>query len=242
MGSRFTVLLLLAGAAAQVGLAQRASVRVSGYDWRPVRIVAGGYVPSIIAHPTEPGLIYLRTDIGGVYRWNPAANLWIPLLDSESPANYNLMGPESIALDPSDPNRLYIAAGMYTCNGCPFAFLVSADRGASFTSYPAPFQMGANNDGRAAGERLAVNPFNGNELFMGTRNSGLWKSTDQAHTWKQVTSFPVQSSSDGFGVQWIVFDPKNSGTVYAGSFTKAAVYQSTDDGATWNAIPGQPSS
>ena len=223
-------------------LAQRAPSPGRPYTWNPVRIVAGGYVPSIVAHPTQPGLLYLRTDIGGVYRWNPSTKTWIPLLDGQPPANYNLTGPESIALDPTDPNRLYIAAGMYTCGGCPFAFLVSTDQGATFSTYTAPFPMGANNDGRAAGERLAVNPFRPNELFMGTRTRGLWKSEDYAQTWTQVTSFPVQSSSDAFGVQWVVFDPQNSGTVYAGSYTGASVYQSTDDGATWAALPGQPAS
>jgi oligoxyloglucan reducing-end-specific cellobiohydrolase len=221
-------------------MAQHLPPAGESYAWNPVRIVAGGYVPSIVAHPTQPGLMYLRTDIGGVYRWNRSTNAWIPLLDAQPPAGYNLTGPESIALDPTDPNRLYIAAGMYTCGGCPFAFLVSTDQGVTFSSYPAPFPMGANNDGRAAGERLAVNPFRPNELFMGTRTRGLWKSEDNAQDWTQVTSFPIQSSSDGFGVQWVVFDPQNSGTVYAGSFTKASVYRSTDDGVTWAALPGQP--
>ncbi|HVO98224.1 MAG TPA: hypothetical protein VMT15_09170 [Bryobacteraceae bacterium] len=208
------------------------------YTWNPVRIVAGGYVPGFVAHPTQPGLIYLRTDIGGVYRWNNGT--WLPLLDYWSGNFYQLTGPESIALDPTDPNRLYIAAGMYTCGGCSFAILASTDQGATFTTYQTPFQMGSNNDGRAAGERLAVNPFHPNELFMGTRKQGLWKSSNNAQSWSQVTSFPVQSSSDGFGVQWVVFDPKHSGTIYVGSYTNAGVYLSTDGGATWTRIPGQP--
>lgn len=225
-----------------MGMAQHPAATGYSYTWNPVRIVAGGYIPSIVAHPTQPGLLYMRTDIGGVYRWNASINTWIPLLDGQSPANYNLTGPESIALDPTDSTRLYIAAGMYTCGGCPSAFLVSSDQGTTFSSYPAPFPMGANNDGRAAGERLAVNPFRPNELFMGTRTRGLWKSVDNAQDWTQVTSFPVQSSTDGFGVQWVIFDPQNSGTIYVGSFTKASVYRSTDDGGTWAALPGQPAS
>jgi len=229
-------LLLIPALAAVLLLAQRPSN--PAYSWNPVRIVAGGYVPSFVAHPTQPGLMYLRTDIGGVYRWNGSA--WIPLLDFQSAMNYNLTGPESIALDPTDPTRLYIAAGMYTCGGCPFAMLVSTDQGATFSTYQTPFQMGANNDGRAAGERLAVNPFHPNELLMGTRKQGLWKSTDNAQSWTQVTSFPVQSSPDGFGVQWVVYDPQNSGVIYVGSYTKAGVYKSADDGATWSAIAGQP--
>ncbi len=235
--------LLLSAAAVAVAcavlLAQRAP-RVQSYDFNPVHIVAGGYIPGLVAHPTEPGFIYARTDIGSVYRWDTAQNRWLPLTDFHAPADYNLNGPESIALDPTDPNRLYIAAGMYTYGGAPYAMLVSTDRGATFTTYPVPFAMAANGDGRAAGERLAVNPFRPNELMMGTRKNGLWASEDYAQTWTQVTSFPVQASSDGFGVQWVLFDPARSGTVYAGSYTNASIYRSTDDGATWAALPDEP--
>ena len=221
------------------GSAQRVPT-AQAYTFNPVRIVAGGYVPDLIAHPTQPGLLYARTDIGSVYRWNAGLNEWIPLTDFQSPADYNLNGPESIALDPTDPNRLYIAAGMYTYTGAPYAMLVSTNQGASFLTYPVPFSMAANNDGRSAGERLAVNPFKPNELMMGTRAQGLWVSEDHAQTWNQVTSFPVQSSTDGFGVQWVVFDPKNSGVVYVGSYTNATIYRSKDDGATWSPLPGEP--
>ncbi|MGO9230238.1 MAG: WD40/YVTN/BNR-like repeat-containing protein [Bryobacteraceae bacterium] len=208
------------------------------YSWAPVRIVAGGYIPGLIAHPTQSGLIYARTDMGGVYRWNPILQQWIPLLDFNPPADYSFQGPESVALDPADPNRVYIAAGMGGSG--PFAILASTDQGATFSTYPVSFYMGSNDNGRSVGERLAVNPFNPSELFMGTRQQGLWKSEDHAQTWTKVGSFPVLSSSDDFGVQWVLFDPVNSGTVYAGVYTASKIYQSTDDGATWNALPGQP--
>jgi oligoxyloglucan reducing-end-specific cellobiohydrolase len=210
------------------------------YVWSPVRIVAGGYVPGFVAHPTQPGLIYARTDIGSVYRWNANNGQWISLTDFQPVSAYNLNGPESIALDPTDPNRLYIAAGMYACGGCPTAILVSTDQGSTFTTVPVPFQMAANSDGRTTGERLAVNPFRPGELLMGTRRNGLWKSADYAQTWAQVTSFPVSVTSDGFGVQWVLFDQANSGTIYAGVYTTSSIYRSTDDGATWSALASQP--
>jgi oligoxyloglucan reducing-end-specific cellobiohydrolase len=199
--------------------------------------VAGGYIPGLIAHPTQSGLIYARTDMGGAYRWNPATQHWIPLLDFNPPSNYSLQGPESIALDPTDPNRLYIAAGM---GNSPFAILVSTDQGFTFNTYPVNFYMGSNDNGRDVGERLAVNPFNPSELFMGTRQQGLWKSENYAQTWTQATSFPISRSSDDFGVHWVLFDPANSGTIYAGVYTTSSIYKSADDGATWKALPGQP--
>ncbi|HEX3744256.1 MAG TPA: hypothetical protein VHW09_10015 [Bryobacteraceae bacterium] len=210
------------------------------YIWRPVSIVAGGFVPGFVAHPTQPGLIYARTDIGSAYRWSAHRGEWIPLTDFQSPANYNLNGPESIALDPTDPQRVYIAAGMYNCGGCPAAMLISTDQGATFTTVSVPFLMASNNDGRSAGERLAVNPFSPAELMMGTRYNGLFKSEDHAQTWSKVSSFPVSVSNDGFGIQWVLFDSANSGTIYAGVYTTSTIYKSSNDGATWSALPGQP--
>jgi oligoxyloglucan reducing-end-specific cellobiohydrolase len=226
----FTVL------AAQCLLGQQASEQ---YEFNPVTIVAGGYVPGLIAHPTQPGLIYARTDIGSVYRWQPFGGGWIPLTDFHSPEQYNLNGPESVALDPNDPNKLYIAAGMYAYPNC-CAFLVSDDQGRTFQTYSAPFQMASNYNGRAAGERLAVNPYRSNELFMGTRFNGLWVSEDRAKSWQQVTTFPVLSTTDTYGVQWVVFDPAHAGTIYVGVYTTATVYVSTNDGASWSALQGQP--
>ena len=228
------------------GSAQSSAPILAPYQWAPVRIVAGGYIPGLIAHPTEAGLIYARTDIGSAYRWNPTTQQWIPLTDFHAPGDYNLQGPESIALDPTDPNRLYIAASMYA--GAESAILISTDQGKTFSTNPVSFGMGANDDGRDAGERLAVNPFNPSELFMGTRQAGLWKSENYAQTWTHVTSFPVSTFNDGCalddsyscGVDWVLFDPANSGTIYVGVFTTSSVYKSTDDGATWNALPGQP--
>lgn len=226
--------LLLGLAATQLP----AQTRRAHYIFRPVTIVAGGYIPGLVADPTVPGLIYAQTDIGGVYRWEHREHKWVQLLDFLSPGQYNLMGPASIALDPTNPNRLYIAAGMYAYPGC-CAFLVSNDRGRHFHIYPAPFEMASNYNGRAAGQRLAVNPFQPNQLFMGTRFNGLWVSNDRARTWKQVTSFPITSSSQ-YGVQWVVFDPHKPGTIYAGAYTTSTVYVSTNDGATWSALPDQP--
>src|SRR5919109_3808528 len=101
------------------------------YTWRNVVINGGGFVPGIVFNTSEPNLIYARTDIGGAYRWNQSTSSWIPLLDWIGFDEWNLTGVDSIATDPRDPNRVYIAAGTYTnewtsMNG---AILRSTDRG-----------------------------------------------------------------------------------------------------------------
>jgi hypothetical protein len=128
-----------------------------------------------------------------------------------------------------------------------------------------PFKMGANENGRGNGERLAVDPNNGNILYLGTRNDGLWKSVDQGETWNPVTSFPdvyeeVPDSltpnerqawfwmHKGAGIIILIFDPasgqagKGSNIIYAVVSLKDRdnLFYSKDAGVTWEPVPGHP--
>src|SRR5579862_7854731 len=78
-----------------------APFRDESYRWRNVQIVGGGFITGIQFHPREPGLVYVRTDIGGSYRWDSQRSRWIPLNDFTSPENWNQLGVESIGLDPT---------------------------------------------------------------------------------------------------------------------------------------------
>jgi len=59
----------------------------ANYTWNSVKIVDGGFVSGIVAHPGQQGLFYARTDVGGAYRYNSATSTWIPLSDWTAPSN-----------------------------------------------------------------------------------------------------------------------------------------------------------
>ncbi|HSY01497.1 MAG TPA: hypothetical protein VK819_05060, partial [Acidobacteriaceae bacterium] len=178
---------LLAGAQAAAGQA----LRQEPYTWKNVQIVGGGFVDGVIFHPTAPGVRYARTDMGGAYRWNEATHRWTPILDWVPYKDLNLMGVESIAVDPADANRVVLACGTYTSVATPNgAILRSDDRGRTFERTDVPFKFGGNEDGRGNGERLVVDPQDGKVLFLGTRHDGLWRSPDRGVTWTRVASFP----------------------------------------------------
>jgi hypothetical protein len=160
-------------------------------------MVGGGFVDGIIFHPTVKGLSYARTDIGGSYRRDDQHSPWIPITDWVSYRDVALMGPESIAVDPNDPDKVYIAAGMYATQRA--AILRSSDRGRTFQRSDVTFTMGGNSDGRGNGERLMVDPNDGKILYFGSRSAGLWRSTDGAVTWNNVTGFPTLSAGGGRG-------------------------------------------
>jgi len=161
------------------------------YSWKSVQIVGGGFVDGVIFHPTAPDVRYARTDMGGAYRWDATAHRWQPILDWVPYKDLNLMGVESIAVDPADPNRVYLACGTYTNPRTPNgAILRSDDRGKTFQRADVPFKFGGNEDGRGNGERLMVDPHDGRILYLGTRHDGLWRSIDRGVTWARVASFP----------------------------------------------------
>ncbi|WP_232841896.1 glycoside hydrolase family 44 protein [Caldicellulosiruptor acetigenus] len=241
----------------------RAEVLSQKYVWKNVKIEGGGgFITGIVYNPKEKNLVYVRTDIGGAYRSDDGGNTWTQLMNWVSYDEWNLLGVESIATDPVDPNRLYIAAGTYTnswtsMNG---AILISQDKGNSFEKVPLPFKLGGNMPGRNMGERLAIDPNNNSILYLGTREgNGLWKSTDYGRTWAKVTNFPnpgtyIEDPNDPndylnhiTGVVWVIFDPtsgepgKGSKRIFVGVADKTtSIYWTNDGGNTWEAVPGQP--
>ncbi|MCY0924634.1 RICIN domain-containing protein [Streptomyces sp. H27-H1] len=235
---------LVRSAPAQAAGAGGADQTAAGpYVWKNAQVVGGGYVTGLVFNPREKGLLYARTDMGGAYRWDAAAEQWLPLTDWVGEKDWNLLGIDSLATDPVDPGRLYAAAGTYTNGWAGNAELLrSTDRGRTFKRTALPFKLGANEDGRGAGERLAINPADNGTLLLGTRKNGLWRSTDHGVTWSQVSSFPVKDgASSGAGIAFVTYGPAGSNTVYAGVADKStSLYRSTDGGSTWQAVSGQP--
>lgn len=217
------------------------------YLWRNVVVGAGGFAPNIIFSRRVPGLAYLRTDMGGLYRWDRSSDQWTPLQDGMPQSSY--FGIESVALDPIDPDVVYVAAGMYYRDNA--AILRSHNRGKSWEVFPTPFRMGGNEDGRGVGERLAVDPQNRAVLYFGSRHDGLQRSTDRGQTWARVESFPVHglgapppTHHTHAGISFIVFDssaPK-SHTLWVGvaDAGEQHLFQSDDSGVTWHSVAGQP--
>lgn len=244
----------------------KAAVQSQEYDWKNVQIYGGGYVDNIVFNPGEKDLIYARTDMGGAYRWNESEQSWIPLTDWIGWDDWNNLGCESLAVDPIETNRVYIAAGTYTNdwtqdNGY---ILRSDDYGETWEQTKLPFKNGANMLGRSMGERLIVDPNSNNVLYFGARcGNGLWKSTDYGVTWNKVTGLtavgnyaptdddPSLADYDSTltGVVWVTPDPTSSvagtpcQTIYVGVANKKGqdmVYRTLDGGATWAAVAGQP--
>jgi photosystem II stability/assembly factor-like uncharacterized protein len=261
-GVLVAVMFLVQGAPARA--AGSTPVPLEPYTWHDVVIGGGGFVTGIIFHPRQNGLMYARTDVGGAYRWDDVAKRWIPITDWLAAVDYT--GIDSLALDPSDPNRAYLAAGIY--NHTKAAILRSNDQGRTWQTTDVPFKMGGNESGRFNGERLAVDPHDGEILFFGSRHDGLWQSLDRGVTWNEVKGFPHIDTTETpppmtrtnrvrrfrfnftpqqIGIVAVQFDPRSglpgkpTPRIYAAvSTVKTNLFQSDDGGSGWSPVPGQP--
>jgi hypothetical protein len=215
------------------------------YTWKNATITAGGFVDGLVFSPAERGLAYARTDIGGAYRWDATAKRWIPLLDFTGFNDWNHLGVESIAADPRKPGKVWVAAGEYTSSGNG-EVLRSDNQGRSWKIATLPIPLASNQDGRNMGERLAVDPRDDNVLYLASPANGLWRSTDGGAAWSQVTTFPVTSTTDNIGLSFVTFGPAGarrgapSRTIFVGDATDKMLYESTDAGASWHPVSGEP--
>ncbi|MEA5592939.1 sialidase family protein [Rivularia sp. UHCC 0363] len=238
--SSFFVLLVFTAAIILVGsnfsmISTQAKTEQS-FKWSNVNIQGMGYVTGMAIAPVEPYDVYIRTDVGGAYRFDRRNNKWLPLMDMFN-TNFSKggIGLESIAIDPQKPSHVYAAVNhgssiiteggrkKYKYSG---EIMVSQDRGNTWKPTGLGKKdvfVGADKQYRSdTGERLAVDPNNSNIVYFASRRDGLWRS-DAKQEWTQVNgglpsanSLPEYKKSNGKenkdipGFTFVAFD-RNSG-------------------------------
>jgi sugar lactone lactonase YvrE len=219
------------------------------YNWRTVEIGGTGFVTGTVFHPTEPGLVYARTDVGGTYRLDTTNNRWIALNDDVGGINneFQHLGVQTIALDPNDANRIYIATGQYSGTESwklNSRIYRSTDRGATWTFTTPGFKMAGNGEGRGTGERMVVDPLNSANLLVGSNNLGIWRSTDFGATWTRLTSFPSTLTNLNF----LLYAPTTASgpgpnrRLYAAAntLTGQSFWFSDNNGTSWAEVANHP--
>lgn len=213
----------------------QAQAQAAAYDWKTLPYGAGGFVDGFVFHPKEPGLLYARTDIGGAYRFEPKTRSWTPMLDFLGKADGDLMGVLALAVDPRDANRVYAACGIYTGEWArKAALLASNDRGATWQIFDLDFRLGGNEPGRGTGERLCVDPANGDVIWLGTTKAGLHRSSNRGRNFTKL-DFP------GNHVSLVLVDPQDSRIVWVGCHDLPGLYLTRDGGITFERAKGAPS-
>lgn len=204
------------------------------YTYRNLPIPGGGYVTGFIYHPKKKDVLYIRTDIGGVYRFEADTQHWHSLIDHVTMEDLSETFPTAVALDDNYPERLYIACGI---NASPHGKIaVSDDYGESFRYYEMPMHVHGNLNGRGTGHRLIVDKKNADKLWFASQDTGLWYSMDRGASWKHNPAFAEQyltfvgQSEDGAA---LFAGCAGASTKRSERLRGHSLYVSYDDGVTF---------
>lgn len=220
------------------------------YRYQHAPVPGGGFVTGFCFHPKEPKILYARTDIGGVYRYDFEAKNWISLMDHVKTTAKWESYPLSIALDPEHSSWIYIVAGdrkqNYLCR--------SKDYGEHFEYFPLPAGVHGNAPGRGTGERLMVDPCNPEVVYFGSQTEGLLISEDYGEHWRTLPVKPKGGKAEK-DLAFVWLDPRSylddrcqtlvvstSGRENSPGENRrgSSLYISRDAGKTFTALPGQP--
>lgn len=219
------------------------SAAEAAYTWKSLPVGGGGFVSGVVASRQERNRFYLRTDVGGAYRWNQAKGAWESITDWSIDAGDQ--GVSSLALDPQNPARLYMVTGISYFNSGRTWLLRSSDYGATFekVEVTSSFKANGNGGGRHLGERLAVDPNLPTRLLAGSGSSanGAFLSNDRGSTWTAIAGIDRDANAS-----FVAFDSSSStrGTatkiIYVGLARtgKRNLFRSDDAGATWSVVTG----
>jgi hypothetical protein len=169
----------------------------------------------ITFHPSTPNTFWVGTPAGGLWKTTNNGSSWTTNTD-----NLPIIGCSDLAIDPSNPNVMYLAtgdgdAGDTFCIGV----LKSTDGGATWNPTSLTFSVSQ----QVYMRKLIIDPSNPQTLIAAT-SSGIYRTTNGAGTWTQI------NNANSFDVE---FNTAGTSTVYAAGTTFSV---STNGGVSFTQI------
>ncbi len=222
-------------------------------NWKNVSTKGMGFVSGLHME-SNTSLKYVRTDVGGLFRFD-GSEKWTNLLDNLlSLDQTGIRKVESFAFVKnagSDAQMIYALCG----GGDKSYLLKSVNDGSTWSinqGWDGSIIADGNAEWRNSGEKLAIDPNNSSVVYCGTRKNGLYKTINAGTLWAKVNSFTAVGGTGGFGagneggVSFVVFDPLSTTSVGGQTVSKniyvgvidGGVYRSNNGGVTWNLLAG----
>jgi len=193
-----------------------------------------GRLNCIAFHPTDVNTWWVGSSQGGVWKTTNGGENWIPLGD-----NLPAMRISDIAVDPTNPDVMYICIGDYGYMGF-FSYYLARPTHYGLGVYktldggntwePTGLTLLIEEGMESLMRRVFINPDNTQEL-VAAGVSGIYKSMDGGINWELVNNSFVWDFES---------DPSNYETIYATTWEyingETSIMKSTDFGNTWETL------
>ncbi len=172
-----------------------------------------GRLNCVTFHPTNPNKIFVGAPAGGLWVSDDGGQNWYTNTDMLAS-----LGITDIAIDPSNPNIMYLATGDDDGDDTySVGVLKSTDGGLNWNNTGLSWTTTYNR----TIARILIDPVNTQKLIIAT-SFGIKKSIDAGATWTSVKSGSFRD---------IAFKPGNSQIIYAAKTNR--FYKSEDGGSTF---------
>lgn len=212
--------------------------------WHPLPLYGGGYMQDVVISPSSPNVWYCHADVCGPFRSEDAGRSWKPLHQNFPVAwrNSKVDHVRGLLVDPRNANRLLVAGGD-NWNFLGGGIVVSDDGGVTWRMTLKGAKFYGNGPRRMCGRVLSRDPFNPDRIIAGEDREGLWISTDNGESWRNL----------GLTNHWftcVAFDTAKKDRIWATSPVFATkqpefardvgFYRSDDAGCSWMRLPCEP--
>ncbi len=201
-----------------------------------------GRVVGFAVDPKDHSHYFVASASGGVWKTENGGTTFRSVFDNEG--SYSI---GYVVLDPKNPLTVWVGAGENNSQRSVSygdGVYRSDDGGKSWKN------LGLKKSDHIG--RIAIDPRDSNVVYVAAQgplwgaggDRGLFKTTDNGKTWKNVLSI-----SENTGVTDVIIDPQNPDTLYAAAYQRrrhywtlidggpeSALYKSTDAGVTWKKI------
>jgi photosystem II stability/assembly factor-like uncharacterized protein len=172
---------------------------------------------ALAVDPQDSGILYIATTSGRLYKSTDRGANWASIGHNLPDAEQGWIV-QDIELDPENPSTIYVCTG--------YGVFRSPDRGLSWTS--------AGRIPSGSAHRLSFDPTSPGILYAAADN-GVWRSANGGVNWS-----PAGTALNGKNVFGLVFDPRQTGTMFASLWSPPSddpyLFKTTNGGANWTPL------